>query len=67
MGSLFIPNRSAATKTRTRTGDQVLPQSGMCVICLDGCPGYCEIGTSAMRGPETIYPQPFGEMTAGAQ
>ncbi|MFQ5712770.1 MAG: FMN-binding glutamate synthase family protein [Candidatus Scalinduaceae bacterium] len=67
MGSLFIPNRSAATKTRTRTGDQVLPQSGMCVVCLDGCPGFCEIGTSAMRGPETIYPQPFGEITAGAQ
>lgn len=50
MGSLQIPNKSAATGTRTRTGSDVLPQSGMCVVCLDGCPGYCEIGLSAMRG-----------------
>ncbi len=64
MGSLQIPNKSAATKTRTRTGSDVLPQSGMCVVCLDGCPGYCEIGVSAMRGPETIYPQPFGKSTS---
>jgi len=64
MGSLQIPNKSAATRTRTRTGSDVLPQSGMCVVCLDGCPGYCEIGVSSMRGPETIYPQPFGKSTS---
>ncbi len=64
MGSLQIPNKSAATGTRTRTGSDVLPQSGMCVVCLDGCPGYCEIGLSAMRGPETIYPIPFGKSTS---
>lgn len=64
MGSLQIPNKSAASRTKTRTGSDVLPQSGMCVVCLDGCPGYCEIGMSAMRGPETIYPQPFGKSTS---
>lgn len=67
MGSLFIPNRSRATGTWTRLGDEVLPQSGMCVTCLDGCPGYCEIGKSSYRGPEAIYPGPFGQVTASAQ
>ena len=50
MGSLQIPNKSAATGTRTRTGSDVLPQSGMCVVCLDGCPGYCEIGLVRYEG-----------------
>ena len=67
MGSLFIPNRSRATGTWTRLGDEVLPQSGMCVTCLDGCPGFCEIGKSSYRGPEAIYPGPFGQVTASAQ
>ncbi|MGD9818030.1 MAG: FMN-binding glutamate synthase family protein, partial [Desulfomonilaceae bacterium] len=58
------PNRSAATKTKTRV--EPAPISGICVTCLDGCPGPCEIGRSAIRGRETIYPQPFGKITAGA-
>jgi glutamate synthase domain-containing protein 2 len=33
---------------------------------LDGCPGPCEIGQSAIKGREIIYPQPFGKITAGA-
>ncbi|MGC8658354.1 MAG: FMN-binding glutamate synthase family protein, partial [Desulfomonilaceae bacterium] len=36
------------------------------VTCLDGCPGPCEIGRSALRGREVIYPQPYGKITAGA-
>lgn len=62
--SFSKPNRSAATKTRTRV--EPAPVSGMCVTCLDGCPGTCEIGRSAIRGRETIYPQPYGKVTAGA-
>jgi len=58
------PNRSAATKTRNRV--EPAPGSGICVTCLDGCPGPCEIGRSAIRGREVIYPQPFGQITAGA-
>jgi glutamate synthase domain-containing protein 2 len=62
--SFSKPNRSAATKTRTRV--EAAPISGMCVTCLDGCPGTCEIGMSAIRGRETLYPQPYGKVTAGA-
>ncbi len=58
------PNRSSATKTKTRV--EPAPNSGICVTCLDGCPGPCEIGRSAMRGREVIYPQPYGKITAGA-
>ncbi len=57
-------NASAATVTRTRTESS--PGSGMCVVCLDGCPGTCEIGMSALRGREMLYPQPFGQVTAGS-
>ena len=58
------PNRSSATKTKTRV--EPAPVSGICVTCLDGCPGPCEIGRSALRGREIIYPQPYGKITAGA-
>jgi glutamate synthase domain-containing protein 2 len=37
------------------------------VTCVDGCPGYCEVGRSALRGREIIYPQPFGVSTSGAE
>lgn len=62
--SFSKPNRSSATKTKTRV--EPAPGSGICVTCLDGCPGPCEVGRSAIRGRETIYPQPFGKITAGA-
>jgi len=39
----------------------------MCVTCLDGCSGPCEIGRSALKGRELIYPQPFGKVTAGSE
>ena len=39
----------------------------MCVTCVDGCIGMCEIGKSAYRGPEVLYPQPFGIITAGCE
>jgi glutamate synthase domain-containing protein 2 len=39
----------------------------MCVTCVDGCIGMCEIGKSAYRGHEVIYPQPFGVITAAAE
>jgi glutamate synthase domain-containing protein 2 len=34
---------------------------------VDGCPGYCEVGRSALRGKEIIYPQPFGKVLAGSE
>ena len=60
-------NTSAATLTKNRTEDSVVPASGMCVTCVDGCIGMCEIGKSAYRGHEVIYPQPFGVITAAAE
>lgn len=65
--TLTPTNKSGATGSRTRLGDDVNPQSGLCVVCQDDCPGYCEVGQSALRGPEMIYPQPYGHMTAAAQ
>ncbi len=59
-------NASAATLTKNRTEDSVVPASGMCVTCVDGCIGMCEIGKSAYRGHEVIYPQPFGIITTAA-
>ncbi|MBN2382356.1 FMN-binding glutamate synthase family protein [bacterium] len=59
-------NSSAATLTKNRTEDSIIPVSGMCVTCVDGCVGMCEIGKSAYRGHEVIYPQPFGVITTAA-
>jgi glutamate synthase domain-containing protein 2 len=39
----------------------------MCVTCVDGCIGMCEIGKSAYRGHEVIYPQPFGVITTAGE
>jgi glutamate synthase domain-containing protein 2 len=39
----------------------------MCVTCVDGCIGMCEIGKSAYRGHEVLYPQPFGIITAACE
>ncbi|MBN2242384.1 MAG: FMN-binding glutamate synthase family protein [Acidobacteria bacterium] len=60
-------NSSAATLAKNRTEDSIVPASGMCVTCVDGCIGMCEIGKSAYRGHEVIYPQPFGVMTTAAE
>jgi glutamate synthase domain-containing protein 2 len=60
-------NSSAATLTKNRTETSISPFSGMCATCVDGCVGMCEIGKSAYRGPEMIYPQPFGIITTASQ
>ena len=60
------PNASAATRTKNRTPNDRTSASGMCSVCVDECPGLCEIGKSAFRAAENLYPQPFGTITAGA-
>ena len=65
--SLTKLNRSAATLTKNRTEGSIVPISGMCVTCVDGCIGMCEIGKSAYRGPEVLYPQPFGIITSAGE
>ncbi|MGQ3684117.1 MAG: FMN-binding glutamate synthase family protein [Candidatus Loosdrechtia sp.] len=64
--SFSKPNASVATRSRNRTPNDRTPASGMCSICVDECPGLCEIGRSAFRASENLYPQPFGTLTAGA-
>lgn len=59
------PNASAATGTKNRTRD-IVPYSGLCSACLDGCQGLCEVGKSSFRGREVLYPSPFGKVTSGA-
>lgn len=63
--SFSKPNFSAATLTTTRVAPA--PVSGICVTCIDGCEGPCEIGRSALKGREVIYPAPFGKITAGSE
>jgi glutamate synthase domain-containing protein 2 len=67
LSTLSRINSSAATLTKNRTEDSITPSSGMCVTCVDGCIGMCEIGKSAYRGHEVIYPQPFGVITTAAE
>lgn len=65
--SLTKINATAATLTKNRTEDSIVPASGMCATCIDGCIGMCEIGKSAYRGHEVIYPQPFGIITTASE
>ncbi|MEM2877968.1 MAG: glutamate synthase-related protein [Candidatus Hadarchaeales archaeon] len=60
-------NGMSTTATRTRVRD-VSPTSGMCPICIRECPFLCEIGLSAFRGREVLYPDPkqFGQSTAAS-
>ena len=60
-------NATASTLTKNRTGGDWCPISGMCVTCVEGCIGMCEIGKSAYRGHEVIYPQPYGIITTASQ
>lgn len=60
-------NASAATMSKNRTPNSVCPYSGLCTTCIEGCPGLCEVGKSALRGREMIYPQPFGSITAASE
>lgn len=64
--SLSNSNASSATETSLRSEDYS-STSGLCVDCLDGCPGFCEVGKSAYRSTENIYPRPFGDITVGAE
>ncbi len=63
--SFSKPNASPATNTKNRINPS--PVSGICVTCLDGCVGFCEVAKSAIRGREIIYPQPFGKVVAGSE
>ncbi|MGL5259271.1 MAG: FMN-binding glutamate synthase family protein [Lachnospiraceae bacterium] len=63
--NLRTPNRNDATGTANRSRS-VVPCSGLCSRCIDGCKGNCEVFKATFRGRELIYPGPFGDVTAGA-
>ena len=62
-----IENARSTTGTKTRVSD-VSPSSGMCPICIEECGVLCEVGKSAFRGREVLYPMPehFGTSTAAS-
>jgi glutamate synthase domain-containing protein 2 len=62
--NLQRPNANDATRTANRS-KSVVPMSGLCTRCIDGCTGNCEVFRAAFRGREVIYPGPFGDITAG--
>jgi len=62
--NLRRPNANEATRTANRSRS-VVPMSGLCSRCLDGCTGNCEVFKATFRGRELIYPGPYGEVTAG--
>ncbi len=63
--NLRTPNANEAIGTFNRSRN-VAPVSGICTRCVDGCRGGCDIWLSSFRGREALYPDPFGEVTAGA-
>lgn len=63
--NLRQPNANEATGTFNRSKN-VVPMSGLCSSCHDGCTGGCEVFFSTFRGREILYPQRFGDVTAGA-
>jgi hypothetical protein len=60
-------NARSTTGTSVRRRD-VNTQSGMCPICVKECTVLCEVGKSAFRGREVLYPEPeqFGWSTAAS-
>lgn len=62
--NLQRPNSGDITQTANRA-KTVVPSSGLCNRCLDGCTGNCEVFKATFRGREVLYPSPFGTVTAG--
>ncbi len=62
--NLQRPNSNDATRTTNRSRS-IVPMSGLCSRCTDGCTGNCEVFKATFRGRELIYPGPFGDITAG--
>ncbi len=63
--NLRRPNGNDVTETFNRSRN-VVPMSGLCSRCLDGCAGGCEVWTASLRGREVLYPSGYGSVTAGA-
>jgi glutamate synthase domain-containing protein 2 len=64
MANLARPNSNDISQTANRSRN-VVPGSGICTRCVDGCTGNCEIFKTSFRGREVLYPSPYGQITAG--
>lgn len=64
---MYSIERSSRAVGATNRLKDVSPFSGLCVTCVETCIGLCEVGMSAIRGTELIYPIPFGNVTAASQ
>ncbi|MFB3820202.1 MAG: glutamate synthase-related protein [Candidatus Methylomirabilales bacterium] len=62
--NLQRPNSNDVSQTSNRSRS-VVPSSGLCTRCIDGCRGNCEVFQATFRSRELIYPGPYGEITAG--
>jgi len=62
--NLQRPNANDVSQTSNRSRS-VVPGSGLCTRCIDGCRGNCEVFQATFRGREIIYPGPYGWITAG--
>ncbi len=62
--NLQQPNANDVSQTSNRSRS-VVPGSGLCTRCIDGCRGNCEVFQATFRGRELIYPGPYGTVTAG--
>lgn len=63
----YLENARTTTGTALRAKDPS-PLSGMCPICVRECTVLCEVGKSALRGREVLYPSPeyYGHSTAAS-
>lgn len=58
----FSPSLSSVfNRTVMREKEHLCPFSGMCAMCTADCIGTCEIGISAVRGKEMVYPNTTGD------
>lgn len=63
----YSPMLSSAFNDTYNRSKIVSPFSGMCTLCTEDCPGTCEIGISAVRGAQTVYPTNTGNNQVASQ
>jgi hypothetical protein len=56
----FSPSLSSGFTAAKNRSTYISPQSGMCSLCTEKCPGTCEIGQAAVLGKMSVYPTTTG-------
>jgi len=56
----FSPSMSSGFTAARNRSRYISPQSGMCSLCTEECPGTCEIAQAAVLGKITVYPTTTG-------